>query len=90
MADAYIGNLTSISNKSASTLYTVTNTQCANYSFVLISVFYLNLLLIYGTLLHYGSRKCLYTGLALCGLYIGWLYTGLALCQYTPFGYTQG
>ena len=36
------------------------------------------------------SRKCLYTGLALCGLYIGWLYTGLALCQYTPFGYTQG
>jgi len=36
------------------------------------------------------GRKCLYTGLALCGLYIGWLYTGLALCQYTPFGYTQG
>ena len=36
------------------------------------------------------TTKCLYTGLALCGLYIGWLYTGLALCQYTPFGYTQG
>jgi len=36
------------------------------------------------------ETKCLYTGLALCGLYIGWLYTGLALCQYTPFGYTQG
>jgi len=39
---------------------------------------------------HFTVRKCLYTGLALCGLYIGWLYTGLALCQYTPFGYTQG
>ena len=38
----------------------------------------------------YQQKKCLYTGLALSGLYIGWLYTGLALCQYTPFGYTQG
>ena len=25
--------------------------------------------------------KCLYTGLALCGLYNGWLYTGLAHTQ---------